>query len=233
MKLAALFSGGKDSVMAIDWLEKRGHDVECLITMISESDESYMFHIPNVQWTKLQAEAMRIPIIQKKTKGEKEKELEDLKAAIVEAKEKYGIEGVSAGAIASEYQRGRVIKICNDLGLVPFTPYWNWNDDRYMQEVLSSGYEIILVGVFADGLDKSFLAKRLDAVFYERLRETKKKTGIHLAGEGGEYETFVLSGPKFSQSLLIKNFKIEETNNSAVMQITDIELVGEGKKNYC
>ncbi len=229
MKLGALFSGGKDSVMALDWVEKRGHDVAVLLTVISESDESYMFHVPNVQWTAQQAEALKIPQLIRRTKGEKEKELDDLRALIAEAKESYGIEGVCAGALASQYQRDRVVAVCNELGLVSFTPYWQHNDESYMKHVLESGYEIIMVGVFADGLTSDFLGKMFDEEIVRKLKEVKKKTGIHLAGEGGEYETFVLDGPMFRKRLVVEDFEVSKTRNSAVLVIKKLGIQDKGK----
>ena len=63
MKLGALFSGGKDSTLAIVKARDKGHEVACLISMISKNPESYMFHVPNVHLTKLQAKAMDLPLL--------------------------------------------------------------------------------------------------------------------------------------------------------------------------
>ncbi|MEK6968039.1 MAG: diphthine--ammonia ligase [Nanoarchaeota archaeon] len=225
MRIGALFSGGKDSMLALHWLEQRGHEIVCLLTVNSESDESYMFHTPNIEWTGKQAEALKIPQLIRKTKGVKEEELEDLKQLIEEAKKKYSIEAVSAGALASAYQRDRVVKICNDLGLVSFTPYWQHNEESYMKIVIDSGYEIIIVGVFADGLTSELLGKKFDSDLLQKLKDIKKKTGIHLAGEGGEYETFVLDGPMFKKRLEIIDSEIINEKNSAALKIKQIILV--------
>ena len=121
MKVAILFSGGKDSNFAL-LKAKEYHDVVCLVSLLSENKESYMFQTVNVSLTKLQAEAMGFPLIQKKTKGAKEDELEDLREALIQAKEEYGIEGVVTGALGSIYQARRVQRICNDLKLWCFNP---------------------------------------------------------------------------------------------------------------
>ena len=92
MRVGILFSGGKDSIFAIYKANEQGHDVKCLIAMFSLNTASFMFHTPNIQWVKTQAEVLEIPIILKETRGEKDKEIEDLKDAIKEAKEKYDIE---------------------------------------------------------------------------------------------------------------------------------------------
>src|SRR3989338_9740065 len=100
MRLAILFSGGKDSTITIYKALKEGHEVKCLISFISENPASYMFHYPNINLTKIQAECMGIPLITVPTKGEKEKELNDIKDAL---KSINGIDGVGAGALASRY----------------------------------------------------------------------------------------------------------------------------------
>ena len=69
MKAAVLFSGGKDSTMAIYKAIEEGYSVEYLVSMISENPESYMFHVPNIHITELSSEAMGIPLIKAKTHG--------------------------------------------------------------------------------------------------------------------------------------------------------------------
>jgi diphthamide synthase (EF-2-diphthine--ammonia ligase) len=63
MKLAALFSGGKDSTYSIYLAKHQGHDVKCLLSVFPKSDESHLLHHPNMRWTSLQSESMKIPQI--------------------------------------------------------------------------------------------------------------------------------------------------------------------------
>lgn len=81
MKSAILFSGGKDSIMALYEALNRNEDVQYLLSMKSANDESYMFHVPNIHLTTLLAEALDIKLMLVPTNGVKEKELEDLKLA--------------------------------------------------------------------------------------------------------------------------------------------------------
>ena len=219
MNLGALLSGGKDSAMAMHWAVKNGHKIACLITLVSESMESYMFHVPNIEWTKYQAEAMNIPQIMKRTKGEKEEELKDLKAAIIEAMNKYRIQGITAGALASNYQKKRVEKICNELNLECFAPYWNYDDEKYVNEIVENNFEVILTSVSAEGLTSDFLGKKIDHDLIEKLKKIKQKNRINLHGEGGEYETFVLDCPLFRKRLVLKEFSVQKEHNAAILLI--------------
>src|SRR3990170_1620577 len=112
MKLGVLFSGGKDSTLALHMTAEH-EEATCLITLVSKNPESYMFHTPNIHLTEIQAEATDLPLIAKVTEGRKEEELKDLEQAITEAVKQHRIEGVVTGAVESVYQAERVQRICN------------------------------------------------------------------------------------------------------------------------
>lgn len=208
MKLAILFSGGKDSTYAA-WLAKKfGYELTCLISIFSENPESYMFHTPSIEKTKKQAEILDIPLIVQKTKGDKEEELRDLEIAIEKAKQKYKIQGIVSGAIHSVYQASRIQKICGKLNLECFNPLWQKNEEEYIAELIKDNFKVILTGVFAYPLDKFWLGREIDGKFIQDIKKLNEKYKIHLAGEGGEYETFVLNCPLFKKELKIKNKKI-------------------------
>ena len=209
MKVAALISGGKDGLMATFKAKQQGHEIVCLIAIESENPESYMFHIPNIHLTKLIAESMNLPIIYHKTSGEKELELEDLKEAIKQAKEKYRAEGIVSGALASSYQKTRVDKICSDLGLESIAPLWHIDPEQYMNELLDTRFETIIVGVASHGLTKKWLLRTLDSKAIEELKELKGKIDFHLAFEGGEAETLVLDCPLYHKKIKILDYEIK------------------------
>lgn len=207
-KLASLFSGGKDSVYATYMAKKEGYDISCLIAIFSENKDSYMFHTPSVEKTKKQAEVMDIPLLIQGTKGEKEIELEDLKIAIKKAKEEYGIDGIITGAIQSVYQASRIQKICDDLDLEVFNPLWQKDESEYLDELLEEGFKVVIVGVFAYPFDESWLLRVINEDFISEVRKLNEKYKIHVAGEGGEFETFVVDCPLYSRELKIIDSKI-------------------------
>lgn len=224
MKIAILFSGGKDSSYAL-FKAKEYHEPTVLISMLSENKESYMFQTANVELTKLQAEAIGLPIIQKFTKGEKEDELADLKLALIEAKEKYGVEGVVTGALGSVYQASRIQKICNEVNLWCFNPIWLKDQFELLQELIDNNFDIVISGVFAFPLDANYLGKKIDKEYIENMRELHEKHGINPAGEGGEIETTVLDAPYFSKKIKILETDISYENHAGVFKIKDAKLV--------
>jgi diphthine-ammonia ligase len=218
MKLGVLFSGGKDSCFAMSKAMKN-HEIACLITMVSENKESFMFHVPNIFLSKMQSQAMEIPLLSFSTKGKKEEELEDLKKAILEAKEKYSIEGIVTGAVRSEYQASRIEKICKDLGLSCINPLWHMDEINLLEELVEIGITAIISGVFAYPLSEDFLGKKIDKAMIERLGEMKEKYKINPAGEGGEIETTVIDAPFFKKRIEIMDSDAEFENYSGVFII--------------
>ncbi len=205
MKLACLFSGGKDSNYAL-FKASKFHKIKCLITMISQNKDSYMFQSPGINFAKIQAKCLEIPIIEFKTKGEKEKELVDLKSAIKYAKEKYKIEGIATGAIKSTYQASRIQKICSELNLWCLNPIWQINEKEYLKELLKHKFEIKIIAIASYPLDKRYIGKTLDKKLIENF--SNLKSPISIIGEGGEFETFVTNSPMFKKKLKIKKNKI-------------------------
>ncbi len=223
MKLAVLFSGGKDSAYAL-FKAMQKEEVACLISILSENKESFMFHTPNIEITKLQAEAIGLPLIQKLTPGEKEKELEDLKAAIQEAKEKFGIGGVVTGAIESVYQASRVQRICNDLNLWCFNPLWLKGQESLLYEILKNNFKVIISGVFAYPLNKEWLGRALDEETVKELVKLREKYKISPSGEGGEIETTVLDAPFFKKSIEILESEVKAGRDSGIFIIKKARL---------
>ena len=223
MKLAVLFSGGKDSAYAMH-KAMEDNEVVCLISLLSENRESYMFHTPNIELTKLQAEAIGLPLIQKVTKGIKEDELEDLKAAISEAVEMSGIDGIVTGAVKSVYQSERIQNICDDLGLKCLNPIWHMDEEKLLNDLIENGFKVIISGVFAYPLDKSWLGRIIDKNIIEDLVKLQEKYEISPAGEGGEIETTVLDAPFFMKALEVTDSEVHWKGDSGWLEVKKIRL---------
>jgi len=204
MKLACLFSGGKDSTFAIHLAQKQGHEVVCLLSVFTKSDESHLLHHPNLQWTKLQSESMNIPQLTASSDSEKtEDELSVLSTLLQKAKEKFNIEGLVHGGIKSQFQKEKFESLCVEMDLISLAPLWGTDPLQYMNELIDNNFNFIMTTVTSDGLDDTWLGKPILKSEIEILKELSEKFKFNLNFEGGEAETFVLDCPLFSNPITI------------------------------
>jgi diphthine-ammonia ligase len=198
MRLASLFSGGKDSTYASHLASREG-ELVTLVTVKPRREDSWMFHTVNLHLVPLLAEAHGLGLVTVESSGEKEKELEDLKQALGAL----DIDGVVTGAIASNYQRERVDAICGELGLDHVSPLWGRSSPELLDEVIEVGMEVVVTAVAAMGLDERWLGRVLDRDAAGELKELSMRHGFDVCGEGGEMETLVVDAPWFGKRLEI------------------------------
>jgi ABC transporter with metal-binding/Fe-S-binding domain ATP-binding protein len=208
----SLFSGGKDSSFALYEAIQSDLPVERLVTVHPQGD-SYMYHVPVTDLTALAAESIGIPLVDVRPDDfaaseatdagqQGDAELEPLEAALAAlADELGGLAGVTAGAVESAYQADRVAGMCERLDADLFAPLWERDPGALAREMLAAGFEIRIVRVAAAGLDESWLGRRLDADALADLRGLHEQYGVHLLGEGGEFETLVTDGPHMDRPI--------------------------------
>jgi diphthine-ammonia ligase len=223
MRLGVLFSGGKDSTLALHKAAEKA-EVVCLITLVSENKESFMFHTPNIDVTALQAAALGLPLIRKVTEGKPEEELKDLEEAIAQAIKDFRIDGVVTGAVESVYQAARIQQICNRLGVWCVNPLWKRKQKALLEETVAEGFETVISGVFAYPLDKNWLGKQIDENMVEKLMVLSETYGLSPSGEGGEIETTVLDAPLFKKKIEVLDSELEAQGNSGVFKIKQARL---------
>ena len=123
--------------------------------------------------------------------------MEDLHLLLQDIKGKHpDLVGVSSGAIASTYQKNRVEKICERLGLTSIALMWNQDQPTLLQGMITSGMQAILIKVASYGLSQKHLGKTLQEM-QPLLLELSASHGVHCCGEGGEFESLVLDCPLF------------------------------------
>lgn len=201
------------------------NEVVCLITLVSQNKESYMFHTPNIDVTALQAQALGLPLRRWETKGEPEKELEDLEAAIAQAIREFKIEGLVTGAVESVYQSQRIQRICDRLKIACINPLWKQNQKALLEELVAEGFKVIISGVFAYPLDAGWLGKQIDAEVIARLVQLQREYGVSPSGEGGEIETTVLDAPLFQKKVEVVDSAVDWRGNCGVYIIKKALLV--------
>jgi len=208
MRVCALFSGGKDSSYALHWAVLKGFEVPCLLTLRPARVDSWMFHYPNISWTRYQAEAMGIPQVIHDTSGIKDLELEDLREAFISVKRRFGVDGVVTGALLSDYQRMMINIVAKDVGLKVYSPLWRKNQVNYLRDLYRHGFRFVLTSINTMGLSPRLLGKVLTIDDIEYLINSALRYGFNPALEGGEGETFVVDAPLFKYELLINDGEV-------------------------
>ena len=225
MKLASLFSGGKDSTFTIYLAQKQGHDITCLLSIFPKSDESHLLHHPNMKWTKLQSESMEIPQLSiSLDSDDTDIELSALEILLQRAKDQFGIQGIVHGGIKSNFQKNKFEIICSTLNLIVITPLWGSEPNQYMNKLLDANFKFLMTVVSSDGLDDSWLGKLISKSDIDILKHLSEKFGFNLNFEGGEAETFVVDCPLFKNPIKITGSKKNWDGYRGRFEIVDAEL---------
>ena len=225
MKLACLFSGGKDSTYAIHLAKKQGHDIVCLLSVFPKSEESHLLHHPNLKWTKLQSESMNIPQLTIHSNAdETSDELIVIEKLLQNAKDNFQIDGLVHGGIKSKFQKEKFETLCLKLNLVCIAPLWEMDPKKYMNELIDSNFDFMMITVSSDGLDDQWLGKLILKSDIAILNNLSDKFGFNLNFEGGEAETFVIDCPLFSNPIKVNEFTKNWDGYRGRFEIVDAEL---------
>lgn len=200
MRLASLYSGGKDSTFALYLAEQMGHEVPYLVSIRPTDEASWIFHTPNLDVIPLMAESMGKELITAPSDGSEDGDLVALRRAL----EGLDVEGVVTGAIWSDYQWDRMGAVCCDLGLKLITPLWRKDQDLEMERFLDSGIRAIIVACHAEGLGEEWLGREIDTESVRELKAIRERTGISIVGEGGEYESMTVDSPLHSRPIVVE-----------------------------
>lgn len=205
----SLFSGGKDSSWALYRALETGLDVGRLLTVHPEAD-SYMYHVPATKLAHLAAESIGIPLVEvplpafdgHDSTSRGDAEIEPLEAALRDlAPEIGGISGIIAGAVESEYQTSRIEALSERLAADLYAPLWQEDPVELGTAMIDRGFEIRIVQVSAYGLNESWVGRRLDAEALGELQKLHEEYGVHILGEGGEFETLVIDAPHMDRRI--------------------------------
>ncbi|WP_129115158.1 diphthine--ammonia ligase [Halegenticoccus tardaugens] len=229
----SLFSGGKDSSWALHRALESGLNVTRLLTVHPRGD-SYMYHVPATRLARLAAESIGIELVEVEPDdfeaadatdagAQGDAELEPMEAALSALGEEIDLAGVTAGAVESEFQTSRIRGMCDRLGIDLFAPLWGKEPRALADAMLAAGFEITIVQVAAGGLGESWLGRTLDADALADLEALNEAHGVHVLGEGGEFETIVTDAPHMSRPIEL-SYETEWDGTRGRLRITDARL---------
>ncbi len=205
-----MFSGGKDSVFAVHHCLKKGWRVAKLIGVKPKNTEAFLYHYATVEWARLSSEALGVPFTLLRTDAEGP----EAEAEILDGEFKQlaagGVEMIVLGGVGlQKTQIGSVEKIAKRYGMKVLVPHARYSSEQLLEEEVQAGMEIMITDVASDGLDVSWLGKKIGKENFAVFKERARKFGFDVLGEGGYYNTFVVDAPFFSK-------KIEFTKTATV-----------------
>ena len=221
MKVAVLASGGKDSTYASWWALMQGWALEVMMTVKITGDDSMMFQLQNTEIAKFQAESIGVEWIEVKSSGIENDEIYELEDKIREFEG--SLDAIVVGALRSDYQKTRIERMCERLGLISFCPLWHHNPSEHMNSLIEHGFDVRIVSVSSEGLDEKWLGKKITKDSLDELTILSEKFRFNLDGEGGEFETITLDAPHFKKTIICEGKK-NWNGVRGVWDLTKIQL---------
>ena len=217
MRVAIMFSGGKDSTLAIDYAMEKGFEISYLLSVKPNRTDCYLYHYATVEFTELQAKAMGLKhFLINCDVADPKKEAELIKETI----KNNPVDAILLGGVGLQKTQIRSIEdVVKEFGVKVIVPHQDWDHEKLIKEAIDKGYEIIITSVAVDGLDQNWLGKKLDFNSLEELKKISNKFGFHLGGEGGHYDTFVSNGPVFKKKINISDTKKIWNKDSGYLEI--------------
>lgn len=216
---AMLWTGGKDSALAMYEAAQAGYSIRCLVTF-APPEGDFLAH--PLKAIKLQARALALPHYVLTIRAPFETSYE---AALRRLKDEMGIDCVVTGDIAEvDGQPNWIRERCRSVGLDVHTPLWGRARHALLRQLLDSGFKILFSCVNTRWLDASWVGRALDGAALAELQIIRVQNGLDLCGEQGEYHTLAVDGPMFAQGLAIRTCSLRCADGLAYMAIDEMAL---------
>lgn len=206
MKVAILYSGGKDSTYALQYAKERGWDVRYLLSVKPTRKDCFLFHYATVEHTPLIAQMLNIPhILLNCDVADPTKEADIVKQAVLKQQNIAPVDAVILGGTGlQETQIRSIQKALLPLKIEVFAAHAGLDHEDAFRDMVEKGYEIMVTQVAANGLMK-WLGRTIAKNNFDELVNDAMKYGFHIGFEGGPADTLVLDCPLFTQRLDIVN----------------------------
>jgi diphthine-ammonia ligase len=215
MKNAAmLWTGGKDSSLALYEARRNGYRIECLVTF-APPEPDFLAH--PLDFMKLQAQALGLPhhVLQVREPFE-----EGYETHLRAMRDEMGIDAVVTGDIAEVGGSPNWIRErSRPVGMQVHTPLWGRERQALLEQLLGHGFEVLFSCVKKRWLTESWIGRKLDRDAIADLQMVRERTGLDLCGEEGEYHTLVTNSPEFSSSIQVESYTVQARESLAFMEI--------------
>ncbi len=205
MKVAVLWSGGKESYLALSRTVETKHEIACLLTFTFDN-KRFVCH--PIKIIRLQARALGIPL---KKFNARKPYLKDYRRAIRGLVREQGIKAVVTGDVSPVSGHGGWMKkVCRGMHVKIITPLWKKKRERIMKESLNKKIEFIITCAKQEFFSKKWAGKKINKKNFKEFKQLCRRKRIDLCGENGEYHSMVLNAPLFNKKLKLNFKKVEK-----------------------
>ncbi|MGI0053304.1 MAG: hypothetical protein ACREC5_02540 [Thermoplasmata archaeon] len=214
-----LWTGGKDSILALHEARARGWSISALVTF-GPGLGSFRAHPLRVM--RMQAQALGLPHRLYRIRP-------PYRAAyrgVFRTLRDEGVEAIVTGDIAPVDDRANWVRsIAEPLGLRVLAPLWHQDRMGLLRRLRPPTYEVVVSYVNTDRLDAAWVGRRIDADARRELNTAFRERGVDPAGENGEYHTWTLDAPLFRSRLSLQRVSIRGDRRSRWLRAARLALI--------
>jgi len=208
MRVAILYSGGKDSTYALQYAKERGWDVRYLLSVKPTRKDCFLFHYATVEHTPMIAQMLNIPhVLLSCDVADPTKEAAIVQNAVQSLQLTNPVDAVMLGGTGlQETQIKSIQKALLPMKIEVFAAHAGLEHADVMEAMTSKGYEFMITQVASDGL-LPWLGEKITKNNLSKLIDDSLRFGFHSGGEGGYYDTLVVNCPLFAKRLEIDSMQ--------------------------
>lgn len=215
-----LWTGGKDSALALLEATRSGCDVRCLATFAPPNPDFLAHPLPVIE---AQAEALQLPHYVLDVREPFEKGYE---AALNALRDGFGVDGVVTGDIAEiDRKPNWIAERARAIGMQAWSPLWKARRDELLRRFIAAGFRAVISCVDTRWLGQDWAGRFLDRQAIEELEHVRRHNGLDLCGENGEYHTMVVDGPMFASSISIAVRTRRTAGSLAYIDVDELSLI--------
>jgi len=217
---AMLWTGGKESSMALYEADQNGYCVRCLVTF-APPEPDFLAH--PLGFIKMQAQALALPHYVLTISAPFEKSYE---SSLCRLRDEMGINCVITGDIGEVGGNLNWIRErSGPVGMSVYTPLWGRDRNALLRNLVDRGFKARFSCVNTRWLNEDWIGRDLNESALAELRIIREQTGLDLCGEEGEYHTLVIDGPQFTRGIEIRSYSKRVADSLAYMEIHELELI--------
>jgi uncharacterized protein (TIGR00290 family) len=210
---AVAWSGGKDSMLALDRARRAGLDVRCALNIYNGESGRVQFHGVSCELVREQIRRLALEAVQLPT-GEHDFEETFLRG--LDALRARGVGAIIFGNIHLADVRAWYEERTTARGFAHIEPLWHSAPAELLGELLERGHRTRIVSIDMERGREEWLGRVIDQpLAAELLGETERDP----LGESGEYHSFVFDGPLFPSPIELRLGARWEFRGHALLEV--------------